>query len=77
VPGPGTEPEPMDGIDFSPDGILGVKDAVSLLRDEALRQADWKSTLLLTHTVVYLNDYARMVRQSENPIRVVGGEKNE
>jgi len=67
----------MDGIDFSPDGILGVKDAVSRLRDEALKQADWDTCVLLTHAVVYLNDYARMVRQSENPIRVVGGEKNE
>jgi hypothetical protein len=74
----GPKPEPMDGIDFSPEGILGVKDAVSRLRDEALRQADWDSCVLLTHTVVYLNDYARIIRQSsEKPIKGVGGERNE
>lgn len=48
----------VDGVDYSPDAIEGVRQELISLRDNALTQADfhWVADLL-SHALAYLSDY--------------------
>jgi hypothetical protein len=66
-------PEPIEGIDFSSEGIRDIKDRVTDMRDKFLAAGNWDATRLLTHTIVYLGDYALKVDAEEQELRRMSG----
>jgi hypothetical protein len=56
------EPTRVEGIDYSPETIEDARLELIVLRDSALKQAEFKWAVLLSHVIAYMSDYAEFLR---------------
>ena len=61
----------VDGVDYTPEGILQLRDDAIKVRDEALKQLPDSAHFVvwLSHAIALLADYAEM-RKAEDESRV-------
>lgn len=53
----------IEGIDYSPTGIEDIRSQLIILRDEALKENEFKWAVILSHAVVLLH-HLRELKES-------------
>ena len=72
--------EQVEGVDYTPDGIRALREDCIRIRNESVRQ--WAAdpsvinfTVLMTHVIAHLSNYAEMVEAAEKARRSKGADR--
>jgi hypothetical protein len=60
-------PFELDGVTYDDNFVQELQKELIILRDEALRQAAFKETILLSHVYAVLNNYRKSLCHTSTP----------
>ena len=51
----------VEGVEYTPGAVMDCRAELITMRDEALKQNAWEPTVLLSHVIAYLAEYAELL----------------
>lgn len=57
------KPFKVEGVDYSPEGIESVREALVFYRDNALSANNFEASVILSHAVAYLSYLKELVNE--------------